>query len=92
MQQDKNKKKQEEKDIDFKDEYVRLLVIERLRSLPKDAVISIGSKGTFNREDAMSEVEEGSDAGKTIMEVQMEFLQSLKTGELYDENIFDYAS
>lgn len=74
-----------EKDDKVTNEEIRKLVIERLKTLPSDKKISIGSDGDFSRDQLIAAVEKEDDVGKKIIEVQLEFLRSLKEGLLLDE-------
>jgi len=74
------------------EEDIKLLVTERLNSLPKDMNISVGSKGSFTREELIEEVEKESEVGRAIVEIQMNFLQSLKTGEIYEQEVFSHEA
>ena len=63
------------------------LVIERLKTLPSDKGISIGSAGSFTKEDLIRHVRSGDAIGKKIIDVEMSFLKSLKEGIFYGENL-----
>ena len=55
------------------------LVIARLRSIPEDAVLSIGAgMKPMNRDDLIREVRENSQVGKKIIEMQLLYLRSFK--------------
>lgn len=60
----------------------RELVIARLRVLPSDRMISIGSK-SFSRDQLISEIEKSTGIGKKIIEIQMKFLTAFKEGKIY---------
>lgn len=66
---------------------IKELVIARLEVLPKDTGISIGSAGEFTRDELIERVKQGDEIGKKIIEVQLNYLQSLKdlTKEFLDE-------
>lgn len=66
------------------EEEIKQLVIERLKTLPKETGISIGSQGDFSKNEIIKHVEEGDDIGKKIVEVEMSFLRGLKEGILYE--------
>jgi hypothetical protein len=66
-------------------ELIKKIVIERLKSLPEDVGISIGSEGNFKKSELISSVEMGSDIGRKIIEVEMSFLRGLKDGILYEQ-------
>jgi len=63
---------------------IKQLVIERLKTLPDDTGLSIGSKGDFNKEELIKRVELGDDVGQKIIEVELNFLRGLKDGILYE--------
>lgn len=73
------------KNIETKDREVRQLVIERLKVFPNGRRISIGSEGEFTKNDLIEHVENNDSIGKTIIKVQLNFLQSLKTGVLLED-------
>ena len=59
------------------------LVYTRLLSLPNDFVISAGDFGDITKTQALQHVKANDDIGRTIMNVQRQFLDALKSGELY---------
>ncbi len=59
------------------------LVYARLQSLPEDFVISAGDFGDITKTQALQHVKSNDEIGKTIINVQRQFLEALKTGELY---------
>jgi hypothetical protein len=63
---------------------IKQLVIERLKTLPDDTGLSIGSMGDFNKEELIKKVEQGDDIGQKIVEVELNFLRGLKEGILYE--------
>jgi hypothetical protein len=66
------------------DELVKELVIARLKSLPEDMGISVGSEGNFKKDELIMSVQNGGEIGQKIVEVEMDFLRSLKNGILYE--------
>jgi len=70
---------------DFQNEEIKQLVVERLKTIPRDKKISIGGEGNFTVEEMIENVKKNNEVGQKIIEVQMKFLQSLKTGALLDE-------
>jgi len=62
------------------DEEIRKLVLARLSVLSSDTVISLGSEGSFNRDELVKKVKEGDRVGEKLAEMQMEWLQSFKDG------------
>jgi hypothetical protein len=54
-------------------------VIARLRAIPDNAVISIGfGLKPLTKDEMIDEVENGTEIGKEIVEMQMTYLRSLK--------------
>ena len=66
-------------------EEIKRLVIARLQTIPSSKKISIGNKGSFDVNELISHVKENDAIGQTVIKIQMDFLQSLKTGVLLDE-------
>ena len=67
------------------DKEIKQLVIERLKTIPRDKKLSIGGMGNFTVDELIKRVEKSDNVGQKVIEVQMEFLQSLKTGALLNE-------
>ncbi|MDE1767102.1 MAG: hypothetical protein KGI27_12650 [Thaumarchaeota archaeon] len=65
---------------------IKELVIARLEVMPSNMKVSIGSYGTFSKEDLKKHVEEEDAVGKKVIEVQMAFLRAIKEGKLYKQN------
>ncbi|MEK7514114.1 MAG: hypothetical protein AAB580_04465 [Patescibacteria group bacterium] len=61
-------------------EEIRKLVIARLRTLSGGKKISIGSDGEFSREELIKRVTDNDQVGKKIVQIQLEYLRSLKEG------------
>lgn len=68
-----------------KQKEIKEIVKARLSIMPPDAVLSIGSFGEFNRDQIIKEVENNTEVGKKVVEVQLEYLQMLKKGIFYGE-------
>jgi hypothetical protein len=64
---------------------IRDLVLARLDVMPSNVKVSIGSYGTFSKDDLKGHVEKGDEIGKKVMEVQMAFLRAIKEGKLYPQ-------
>lgn len=62
------------------DEEIRKLVIARLKLSSPDTLKSIGSMGTFTRDELIERVEKGDEVGETITNIEMEWLRALKNG------------
>lgn len=61
-------------------EEIKELVIARLKTIPANKKISIGNYGEFSKEELIDGVKSGSDVGKKIIEVELEFLRAMKHG------------
>lgn len=62
------------------EEDIKKLVVARLEVMPSNQSISIGSEGSFTKEEMINHVEEGDNIGKKISQIQLEYLQRLKEG------------
>lgn len=60
------------------DDEVRKLVMARLSVLSKDTIISLGSEGSFTRDELIKSVENGDKIGEKLAEIQLEWLRSFK--------------
>lgn len=67
------------------DEEIRSLVIERIKVLPSGKRVSVGSQGSYTKDELVSHITKQDKIGQTIVNAQVEFLRSLKTGALLDE-------
>lgn len=63
------------------DEEVRKLVVARLSVLSRDTIISLGSEGSFTRDQLVESVKRGDSVGEKLAEIQMEWLRSFKLKE-----------
>ncbi len=61
-------------------EDIRKLVVARLRLLSNDGKISMGLEAAFSREELINHVNNDDKIGKKIVQIQLEYLQSLKEG------------
>ena len=66
-----------------KKEEIKELVIARLEVLPSNVSISIGSDGSFTKQDLIMHVEKDDEIGKKIIEIELKYLQALKEGSFY---------
>lgn len=71
-------------DTEEKKKEIIQIVKARLAVMPKDAVLSIGSYGEYNRDQLIREVEQDTEVGKKVVDIQMQYLQMLKEGVFYD--------
>lgn len=60
------------------DEEIRKLVTARLSVLSADTMISVGSDGSFSRDEIIKSVEAGDEIGNKIAQIEMEWLRSFK--------------
>ncbi len=80
---------EEEKDENKIDKDVKKIVIARLEIFPSDKKISIGSVGELTKQEMIENVENGTAIGKKIVEVQLNYLRSLKEGVFYEQESID---
>jgi len=59
---------------------IKELVIARLDAISSNKKISIGNYGEFTKEELIEGVRSGSEVGKKIIEVELEFLRAFKQG------------
>lgn len=75
--------------IDFSsDEEIRKLVLARLKTISPDTIKCLGNEGTFSRDELIKHVESGDKIGKTIEQIEMEWLRAFKNGmitKLYNQ-------
>lgn len=77
MEQTRNKEEKENKEKELEKDIINL-VIERLKTVPDTASLSIGERGSFSVEEMIDHVRENNDTGKQIIETQLEYIRSLK--------------
>ena len=53
------------------------LVKERLMSMPPSVSFSVGKFGEFTRDELIKEVDEGSEIGAAMIEMQIEFIRQM---------------
>jgi len=64
-----------------KEEIIKRIVVERIKSMSPNVKIALGSRGEFlGRDDLLKEVNKGSPIGKKIIQIQLRYLQALKDG------------
>lgn len=64
---------------------IKKLVIARLQTFPEDMSVSVGEQGEYSKDQLIEHVQKGDEVGKTIMDIEMNFLRRLKEGALYEE-------
>lgn len=63
-------------------EEIKELVIARLRSMPENLRVSLGSIVGMDKSEIIDHVKKGDEIGGKIVEIQMRFVQSLRRGIL----------
>jgi len=56
------------------EEYIKKLVVARLKTIPPNIGFSIGSYGNFTRDAIIKEVERGTDIGQEFTKIEMKIL------------------
>ncbi|OGG03165.1 hypothetical protein A2W14_03650 [Candidatus Gottesmanbacteria bacterium RBG_16_37_8] len=65
-----------------KDKIIQL-ILARLDVLPPDAKIAIVGFGTYDKHELKKHVRKDDDIGKKIIEIELDYLKSLKKGVFY---------
>ena len=68
----------------YVDNEFQKLVLARLRALPDDTNLSIGSRGSFDKQELVSHVEQNDEIGKKMIEIDRLYLRALKEGNLFE--------
>lgn len=66
-----------------KTEDLKKLVVARLDTLPPSVKISVGSEGSFDKKQLIQQIENNTEIGRKIVEIELEYLRRLKEGILY---------
>jgi hypothetical protein len=74
------------------DKDIQDLVIARLQTLPDGVELSIGSEGDFTKDELINHVRQGDDVGQKIIELEMSFFRSFKSGVFYGDDFTDNAA
>ena len=64
-------------------EQIKELVIARIRTLSDNVALSIGGE-ELKRDQLIEHVREDDEVGKELIEMQLEFLQDMASGALYE--------
>ena len=62
------------------EEQIKKTVIARLEVMSQDKKMSIGASGEFSREELIEKVKRGDPIGKKMIQIELDFLRSLKKG------------
>lgn len=79
-----SKKAQQPKGGTKSQDAIRKLVLARVKATPKDVRISVGSN-EYTRDELIENIEQGSEVGHEIEEIQIEYLRDLASGRIYGE-------
>jgi hypothetical protein len=63
---------------------VKELILARLDVMPNNIKLSIGSYGSFSKDQLKENVEKETEIGHKIVEMQLNFLRAVSNGELYN--------
>ena len=64
-----------------KEELIKRIIIERIKSMQPNVKIALGSRGKFlDRDHLLKEVSNGTPTGKKIIQIQLRYLRALKEG------------
>jgi hypothetical protein len=59
------------------DEDIKKIVKKRLLAMPPEISFSVGGFGDFSRDQLINEIDDDSDIGKEIVEMQVNFLKKI---------------
>jgi len=62
------------------DEEIKELVITRLKTMPANIKMSVGSYGIFSKNELIESVKKENEVGKLVIEMQLKYLKSFKKG------------
>lgn len=65
-------------------EDMKKLVFARIKAASDDLVLSIGEK-QYTKEEILESVKKGDEVGLEIIDMQMEFLRDMASGEFYTQ-------
>lgn len=74
------------KDIDPKLlEEMKQLVLARIKASSDDLEVSLGTQ-KYTKQEILKSIQKGDEVGLEIIDIQMEFLRDLASGEMYKQN------
>ncbi len=82
-------KKEKNKEGGKIDEQLKKIVIAGLEIFPSDKKIFIGSVGELTKQEMIENVEKETNVGEKIVEIQLNYLRSLKEGIFYEQDFAD---
>ncbi len=59
------------------DEYLKDLVVTRLKAIPPNVSFSVGSFGDYRPSELIKEVQKGSEIGKATVSMELNFLREM---------------
>ena len=62
-------------------EELKKVVLWRLETIPPNFKLSVGSKGTFTREELKQHVEKGDEVGLMFANIQLNFMKAMASGK-----------
>lgn len=65
-------------------EDIRKLVLARIKTMPEELKISIGSS-EYSKDQILKSTEENNELGQQVMDVHMNFVRSMASGSLYED-------
>jgi len=64
-----------------KDEIIRNIIIERVKTMSPNVKIALGSDGRFlTRDEILKEIKTNTSTGNKILKIQLNYLKALKEG------------
>lgn len=69
---------------DEKKSELKKLVLARIDIMPPNFKLSIGNKGTFNKEQLIEHINEGDETGSCIIDMQVRFIKALTNGRFIE--------
>ena len=67
-----------------KDKELKELVLARIGVMPSNYKLSVGSKGTFTKEQIINHIKERDEIGIQIIDMEMGFIKALTSGKLLE--------
>ena len=64
-------------------ESLKKLVLERMKTMPNSTGLSIGAEH-FSKDDLLTHVENEDEVGQQLMAMELEFLQDMASGAIYN--------
>lgn len=67
-----------------KESYTRDLVIARIKAIPDNMSLIVGSgENRYSKEEIIENIRDGSELGKEVVDTQIEFLKEMAKGNFY---------